>query len=377
MCNKKLVFIINVDWYFRLHWIERALYFQQQGYEIHVATFFSDERILNELEKLNFICHDFELKRKSINVFSEIFVLVKMKKLIFSIDPSLIHCVTVKPNIYVGFLNRLFFNKPIIFSVTGLGAIFSSKNIKFKIIKFLVKYMYRYISTTTSKFIFENNDDFLQLKNEKVLRHDNGVVIKGAGIDLTRFYVTPVPFNQTVLFAARLLKDKGLFELIEARRLLMKEGVRFTLKVAGLIDNDVSSAISISEIEKFHQAGDIEWLGSVADMPSLIQSCDIVSLPTQYGEGVPRILIEAAACGRAIVATDVVGCREIVTPDCNGELVEPGNVTALARALLKLLNNKVLLSNYGEAGRLKVENEFSQEMVFEKTHAAYRELLGR
>jgi len=373
--NKTLVFVINVDWYFRLHWTERADFFRSQGYTVHIISNFTNSEIKQELISHGFICHQITMKRKSVNFLHEIRVLLSLKKLLAEIKPDLIHCVTVKPNVYAGIINLIHFQKPIIYSITGLGAVFSSTSLKFTILRLLTRAFYKIISTTNSRFIFENSDDYQLFNQLGILKHSNGIVIKGAGIDLERFLPSPPPCNQTVLFAARLLKDKGLNHLVAAKKALSLRGLDFTLNVAGIIDNDVSAAIPLEQIERWNEAGVIRWLGNVSDMPNLIRENDIICLPTTYGEGVPRILIEAASCQRAIVTTNVVGCREIVSHGYNGLLVKAGDVNSLADALEQLLTKGELLEQFGKHGREKVKNEFSQEQVFNQTQEVYNKLL--
>lgn len=371
----KILFIINVDWYFKLHWLERAEFFQQQGFSISVITNFTSDKIRMDLVQKGFECHHIQLKRKSLNPFTDLYFAFKLATLIYKIKPTIIHSVTIKPNIYSGIVNKLLFNKPIVYSVPGLGAVFSSSNYRFSFIKKMIVQLYRIISNSNSIFIFENQDDHDLFINEKIIKHNNGIVIKGAGIDLNKFSISPPSNSRTVLFAARLLKDKGLHQLITAKQLLQKQHINFTLKVAGIIDLDVSSAIPLSEILEWQKQGDIEWLGNVKEMPTLIKSCDIICLPTTYGEGVPRILIEAASCQKAIIATNVAGCREIIDDGVNGLLAEPGSVESLCECLKLLLLDECKAYNYGVAGRLKVIAEFSQEIVFEKTLSVYRELI--
>ncbi|WP_033197571.1 glycosyltransferase family 4 protein [Moritella dasanensis] len=373
--SKKLVFVINVDWYFRLHWLERASYFKSLGYSVHIITNFLDASIKNELTAMGFTCHQFSVKRKSLNLFREFTGIWHLKCLLKMIKPDLIHCVTIKPNIYTGFINRFFIKKPIIYSITGLGAVFSSSSLKFVILRRLIIALYKTISVHHSKFIFENSEDCSLFQNVGIIKNSNSIVIKGAGIDLKRFASSHLPSDKSVLFAARLLKDKGLHCLIEAKKILVKRGCDFTLNVAGIIDSDVSSAISICQIEMWAKNGDINWLGNIKDMPNLIKQNDIVCLPTTYGEGVPRILIEAASCQRPIVTTDVAGCREIVSHGFNGLLAAPNDSASLANCLQELLESKEKRREFGVNGRQKVEAEFSQEMVFEKTLQVYDELL--
>ncbi|MFH0223146.1 glycosyltransferase family 4 protein [Vibrio furnissii] len=371
----KLVFIVNVDWYFNLHWMERANYFKSLGFDIYIVGNFSNEKIKSQFMESGFKCYNLFIKRNSINIFNEVAVLYKIRKILKIINPHIIHCITVKPNIYAGIVNKLFFSKPIIYSITGTGSIFSSSSKKFKAIRIIVSLLYKSICTGSSRFIFENSDDY-KLFNDIHILKDNGVVIKGAGIDVDKFIATEPNFNRSVLFAARLLKDKGLYELVEAKKVLAKRGVNFILNVAGIIDTDVSYSIPMQQIKNWEKDGSINWLGPVIDMPNLISMNDIVCLPTMYGEGVPRILIEAASCQRAIVTTDVAGCREIVSHDYNGYLVTPNDPESLANCIEALIVDSNKLVKFGKNGRKKVEKEFSQEIVFEKTLNVYQALLG-
>ncbi|WP_299685911.1 glycosyltransferase family 4 protein [uncultured Vibrio sp.] len=376
MNNKKLVFVINVDWYFKLHWLDRAKYFQSLGYDIHIITSFTDDKILNELSSEGINCYKIDLSRKSLNIVREFRTTMKIKNVLSEIKPDIIHCITIKPNIYVGVINRLILKKKIVYSITGLGSVFSSNKNKFKIIKKFVISLYRFVSINHSKFIFENSEDYDLFKNNNILKYSNGVVIKGAGIDLSLFEKSRHTPCLSILFAARLLEDKGLRILIKACQQLRKEGIPIRLQVAGIIDLDVTSAIPMKEINQWNDNGDIEWLGNIKDMPKLIKSSHIICLPTMYGEGVPRILIEAASCQRPIVTTDVPGCRELVEHNITGLLSKPGDLESLKNCIRTIILNDEKAYSIAYNARKKVEVEFSQEIVFRKTLEVYNNLHG-
>ena len=208
-------------------------------------------------------------------------------------------------------------------------------------------------------------------------RKDEAVAILGAGVDIDVFKQVPErhPEQPVVLFAGRLLWDKGLGDLVDAGRLLREQDVDFTIKVAGIVDHDTINAIAEKTLDQWHEQGLIERLGNVKDMPSLLAETNIVVLPTYYGEGVPRILIEAGACGRAVVTTDMPGCREIVSHRVNGLLVPSRNVEKLAEALAELIKSPELREKMGQAGREKVRQFFSQQQVISETMKLYEELL--
>ncbi|KEI71144.1 glycosyltransferase family 4 protein [Endozoicomonas elysicola] len=373
--DKILLYVINVDWYFRLHWLDRAKHFRSSGFKVHILTNFTDSDFKIKLINEGFFCHHFPLKRKSLNLLNEIHSILSIHQTIKKISPSIVHAITIKPNIYVGLIRKITSKFPVIYNITGLGIIFSSKTAIFRLFRKLSILLYRLISTKNSYFIFENSDDLRIFIAEKII-NNNGFLIKGAGVDIEKFYPSVPMGRSIVLFAARLLKDKGLNDLIEAREILAADGISFIIRVAGILDGDVHFAISEHQIQYWHNNGKIEWLGQVHDMPSLIESCDIVCLPTTYGEGVPRILIEAAASQRPIVATDIAGCREIVDHGVNGLLCAPSNPQALAKSLRTLLANNLIMKAYGINGRRKVINEFAQEHVFESTQKIYDALLS-
>ncbi|NAZ46763.1 glycosyltransferase [Vibrio toranzoniae] len=374
MNNRKLVFIINVDWYFKLHWLDRARYFQGLGYDIHIVTSFTEDKILDELLSEGMKCYNIDLNRNSLNIIREIKTTIKFKNILSHINPDIIHCITIKPNIYVGIVNRFILKRKIAYSITGLGAVFSSDKIKFRFIRKAVTSLYRLASTDHSKFIFENSEDYEFFKKNNILKHSNGIVIKGAGIDLSLFEASQHTPGLNILFAARLLEDKGLRILIKACQQLRKEGIPIKLLVAGIIDLDVASAIPIEKINQWNDNGDIEWLGNVKDMPKLIKSSHIICLPTMYGEGVPRILIEAASCQRPIITTDVPGCRELVEHNITGLLAKPGNVNSLKDCIRAVILDDEKACSIAYNARRKVEIEFSQEIVFRKTIEVYNKL---
>ncbi|WP_318511269.1 glycosyltransferase family 4 protein [Photobacterium leiognathi] len=371
---KKVLFIINVDWYFNLHWLDRAVFLKEHNYDVHILMSKTDSKVFETLSQLGFTVKSITLHRKSINPFKDLLYVRELYRNIKNINPDIIHAITIKPNIYSGIINKLFFKRPIIYSITGLGAVFSSASFKFKFLRLIIIFLYRFISFKSSYFIFENETDMRLFVKYKVISN-NGVVIKGAGVNTDTYYFSELNYNSNILFAARLLKDKGLEPLIKAVENLRSKGIKCQLNVAGIIDEDVSSAIPLKEIDNLDRKGIIKWLGTVTDMASLIHKNDIVCLPTSYGEGVPRILIESASCGRPIISTDVAGCNEIIIDGVNGYLVNVGDVNELTFKLESLLSNPKLMKEQGIQGRLLVQKEFSQNIVLTKTYQIYKKLL--
>ncbi|MDX2505432.1 MAG: glycosyltransferase family 4 protein [Gammaproteobacteria bacterium] len=375
--ERKLLFIVNVDWYFKLHWLDRMYAAKKAGYEVYLVTNFSDEGLFQDLKTAGIGVFNFNLSRAGLNPFVEFWAIIGLFKLVNRIEPDLIHSITMKPNIYAGMIARIK-KLPIVCSVTGLGVIFSRKSVKNHFVKVLISFFYRLISKNIkSIFLFENNSDRELFINKGIVSSVNSKRISGAGVNVEAYNYTREDNDSipSILFAARLLQDKGLRSLIEAVRLLRERGLSVELNVAGIFDKSAQNAISEKQIKKWSDDGDIVWLGTRNDVAELISLSSIVCLPTTYGEGVPRILIESCACGRAVVTTNVSGCNEFVVDGYNGLLVEPNNVVDLAKALRLLIEDAALREKLGKNGRILVVNEYSTGIVIDQTLTTYTDLL--
>jgi glycosyltransferase involved in cell wall biosynthesis len=378
MARQVLCYFINVDWYFSLHWMERAVHCISVGYDVHVLCKFTDDKIRSRLQDAGIVCHNVHLERRSLNPLSLLRSYREARKILRDIKPDILHCITVKANIIGGMLSRQW-HLPRVFSVTGTGIAFSSDTAKARLARRVTVALYKLaLSGNNYAVLFENQSDcqlFLQLGLGDASRNQ---VIAGAGVDIARFAYCVPPSRQPcrVLFAARMLWDKGLEDVIAAAEILRQQGVVLELNVAGLIDVDTHTAIPESTLRGWHIAGLINWLGAVKDMPQLICDSDIVVLPTYYGEGVPRILIEAASCGRPCVATDVPGCNDIVVDGETGYLVPLNSPQALAQKIARLLQDQPLRHAMGLKARALVESRFEQSIVIGQTMAVYQRLLA-
>ena len=377
MKSRRLLFIINVDWYFNLHWLARAEAAKAEGFDVHIAAHFTDSTMRHRLEQQGFSTHPLLLHRKSMNPFKDLATKRQISRLIKHVNPVLVHSITVKPNIYAGAVCKRLGVKQVM-SVTGLGLAFSSNKLKARLSRKVMTSFYRHAAKNDQlRIIFENSDDEQCFKVEGIGKTGERVVIAGAGVDLSffKYQVEVEPEVPVILFAARMLWDKGIGDLIRACEILKGRGVEVRLDVAGIIDHESQSAIPESQILEWHNNGNLNWLGQVDDMVKCIGESTLVALPTTYGEGVPRVLIEAAAIGRPIVATNVTGCRDIVQHEKTGFLVSPGSPSEIADKIELLVRDKVLRRKFGLSGRKLVEDVFSQKMVIEKTLEVYSSLL--
>jgi glycosyltransferase involved in cell wall biosynthesis len=224
--------------------------------------------------------------------------------------------------------------------------------------------------------IFQNSEDRDTLLGFGALRPAQAVMIRGSGVDLARYVCTPEPpaSPPIVVMASRLLYDKGVREFVEAARLLRGTGIDARFLLAGDPDFGNPAAVSAADLTRWRDEGVVECIGHCGDMPGLFAGAHLVVLPS-YREGLPKVLVEAAACGRAVVTTDVAGCRDAVVPGETGMLVQPRNVRALVDAIAGLLANPDERQRMGAAARRLAEREFAVERIVDEHMQVYGELL--
>jgi glycosyltransferase involved in cell wall biosynthesis len=227
-----------------------------------------------------------------------------------------------------------------------------------------------------TRAIIQNAENMETLIAAGIVPRERAVLIRGSGVDTERFAPAPEPPGPpTILFASRLLWSKGLGELVEAARLMRQRGIDARLMVVGSPDRENPECVTETVIRGWEAEGMIEWLGEREDMPSVFRQAHIVALPS-WDEGAPKVLLEAAASGRAIVTTDIPGCRQIVRDGVNGFLVPTRDPIALARALTELISQPALRARMAAAGRAVALSEFDESIIVEQTLAVYRDLMG-
>jgi glycosyltransferase involved in cell wall biosynthesis len=363
---KKLLFILNADWYFNLHWKDRAKHAVKNGFEVHLIVHRCSTELYQKFNDLNINVHQFSLERTGVNFFKEIKSLFALKRLIKKINPDIIHSVTIKPNLYATIL--CFFSRTnLVSTYAGLGTLKISETLVHKIISSVIFNLIRIFSSGKKNIaLFENQDDLDFFQNTRIIDKERLFRVFGAGVDINEYSYSEESGQSEVikiLFASRLLKNKGLELLIESTKQLKADGLNIQLDVAGIFDFDSPFAFTESEIFYFREHGLINWLGKRDDIPSLITNSSIVSLPTTYGEGVPRILIEACCIGRPIITTPLGGCKDICIDSVNGFLVAPNSVEQLTEAIRKLSDYRKLRIDFGFKGRKLVEEKFSNKHI--------------
>jgi len=375
MNNKpKLLYFVTEDWFFCSHFLDRAVAAQQAGFQVSVLTRVNKhgQTILDN--GINLIPLEFE--RSKINPLREISLLKSLASLYRRERPNIVHHVALKPILYGSLVAKIVGIHAIVNAPVGMGYVFSSKQLKARSLKPLVLLAYRLLlNPFNSVAVFENPDDLTYFEKLGIVKYSR--LIRGAGVNTLQFGSSNEPNEvPVVLLAARMLWDKGVGEFVEAAKILHQQSISARFVLVGAPDKENPESINQSQLLEWQDAGIIEWWGQHEDMPQVFAQVHIVCLPS-YREGLPKVLIEAAACGRSIVATDVPGCREIVRHNENGLLVPAKDPQALAEALNRLLNDAALRESMGKRGRAMVEAEFSTEYVVEQTLQLYKELLER
>lgn len=376
MTQPRLLFVINDVPYFLAHWLERALAFRDASIDVHVAS--QESPAAERLREVGLPFHAVPFVRGRNPPFTEMSTLLALSRLYAAFEPDLVHHVTIKPVIYGGLMARRRRVPAVINTVPGLGHVFVADGWASGVRREAIKQAYRLaFAHPRTRVIFENPDDLQDFERWRLITPTQGVVIKGAGVDLARFKPLHEGGDETqVVMASRLLWFKGVGEFVEAARRTKASYSDARFVLIGTGDPGNPATVPEAQLRRWADEGVIEWWGQRDDMPEVLARAAIVCLPSFYREGVPRVLIEAAACGRPIVTTDMPGCREIVRNGVNGLLVPARNGPALANAITRLLDQPAVREAMGRRSREIAQNEFGSELVISQTLEVYRHLLA-
>ena len=367
----KLLFVVTEDWYFVSHRLPLAVAAQNAGFDVAVATRVGEHDETIRAAGIRLI--PFSLSRRRGNPLGEVAALMRLycrERL------DIVHHVALKPVLYGALAARLAGVPHVVNAVAGLGWLFTSGGFATRTLRPVIfKLLAWLLGVSHSRTIVQNPDDF-SLLIKAGAPEDRLRLIRGAGVDTEVF--TPAlespPDPITVLFSARMLWDKGVREFIEAAKLLTAAGVKARFVLVGDPDPGNPASVPEATLRTWHGVHGVEWWGRRDDMPDVFHAAHIACLPS-YREGLPKVLLEAAASGLPIVATAAPGCREIVRDGENGFLVPVRDAQALAQALRRLIDNATLRAKMGGRAREIVLAEFSQERVIAETLAVYYELI--
>lgn len=373
----KLLFLVAEDWYFCSHRLPLAVAALEAGYEVivvtcvnqHATTIFAANLTLIPLKHMH---------RSGTNPLQELALLLELWRIYRREKPELVHHVGLKPVVYGTLVARIVDVRGVVNALAGLGFVFSSSQLFAQLLRPFIKQVFSCsLKHKNSRIIVQNEHDFQVIT--KMVRTTSGHVrlIRGAGVD-PNFYIAKPSGAQPplVVLIARMLWDKGVGDFVEAAIRIREAGILARFALVGIPDPENPTSVPESQLRAWHGSGDVEWWGYRADIPAVLAMASIACLPTFYGEGVPKALIEAMASSRAIVTTDIPGCRELVDGGRNGILVAPRDVTALSNALKLLIEDPELRQKMGASGRSMVEQSLSLDQVLKETLALYAELIS-
>jgi glycosyltransferase involved in cell wall biosynthesis len=372
----KILYLVTEDWFFWSHRLPIARAALQSGYEVIVAT-----RVGNYAQRIHeegFRLVPLHLIRESYSPVNELRAILQLRQIYSCERPDIVHHVALKPILYgsIAALGRGQLH--VINAFTGLGYLVGSFSLKAKLLRLpILKALTFLLNRRNHRVLVQNQDDKQLLATKCKTPLSKIVVIRGSGVDVDCFGLSPEPAGEPlVLLASRMLWIKGIRQFVEAAKLLHSKGVTARFVLVGDTDPNSPSCIPRQQLIDWHSSGEVEWWGHQQDMSRIFKQANLVCLPSHGGEGVPKVLIEAAASGRAIVTTDVPGCREVVRHGVNGLLVPPRNTAALVEAIERLITNSPRRLQMAARGREIVTSEFTQEHVVQQTLSLYGELLG-
>ncbi|MEC9217361.1 MAG: glycosyltransferase family 4 protein, partial [Pseudomonadota bacterium] len=364
---------------FALHFLELARTVQAAGFEVHVIAGVGEREDFSAVfAEAGVHFHPIHLSRTGLTPLRDLATIARLLSLYREIRPDLVHHIAIKPVLY-GQIAALLAGVPVrINALTGLGYVYASPRLKARVLRPLVSLGLRLLLPRgRARLIVLNEDDAADLAAITGLCPERIVVIPGTGIDLVEFQPSdePAEVPPVVAMVGRMLTDKGVHELVSAVERLRAAGQAVILRLVGAPDPKNPASIDADQLAAWADAGTIDYRGFVRDIPAVWREAHVAVLPS-YREGLGMSLIEAAACGRPLIATDVAGCRQAVVDGVTGMLVPARDSVALATAIEALLADPERRRAMGVAARADAEKRFDKAIVLERTLALYRDSLA-
>ena len=374
--RRQVAFLVTEDWYFYSHRLGLARFARDAGYDICVGTRIGSRRA--ELEAEGFAVVDIPFERSLRYPLRDFAAYRAIRRLLSEFQPDIVHLVSLKPILLGGYALDGHRETPSISAFTGLGYLFSSDALLARCLKPVVgRVLRRLLRRPQSWILAQNTDDLEVLRSNGIDANGREKLIRGSGVDLEAYRPQPELEESppVVLLPARILVDKGVHEFVAAARVLRRQGVAARFVLAGAHDPDNPGAVDPTHLKRWLDEGVIEWWGHCQNMPEIYARSTLVCLPS-HREGLPLSLLEAAACARPIIATNVPGCREVCVDRQTGLSVPVKNAGALAKAIEELLADPERRRAYAQNARDRVAREFSLERIARETLAFYDGILG-
>lgn len=376
--KRRLLFLVTEDWYFLAHRLPLARAARDAGYAVSVATRIGSQA--QEITGEGFALEPLPWKRGSLNPIGLARDLARIVGLYRRTRPDIVHHVSLKPIVLGTAAARWVPDLVVLNALTGRGYTFTARTLGARALAPFVSLMLRLLLRRRGAItLLEHEDDRRFVIDTIGVAPEHTAVNRGSGVDVRRFQVLPVPSAEPAAIgcAARMLGIKGIGDLVAASRLLRSRNVPHRLLLAGAADPENHDAIPERTLAEWVRDDGVEWLGQLADVRDLWRQCHIAALASRGGEGVPLSLVEAAACGRPLLATDVPGSRDIARAGVNALLAPAEAPQALADALERLIRDRAMREKFGAESRRIAESEFSLDQVLSATLALYDRLLAQ
>ena len=370
---RRLLYVVNEDWAFLLNRLPMARAAQKAGFEVHVATRVNDGG--RDIEAEGFTLHPIPLQRGGISPLSAIPAILALRQITDRVKPDIAHHSGLQCCVFgsIAAFGRKF---PYVSALTGMGYVFTSATWRTSLLRTILKWLLPSLLKRPGDVVLVQNPDDRAALVDLGICEASVVLIPGSGVDTDALQPLPEPDGPvTYGFAGRLLTDKGIRALVAAHDIVRTQGLQTDLLIAGNPDPANPASVSLQEVNEWTKRPGITWLGHVKDISSLWKRCHFAILPS-HREGLPGSLMEAAACARAMIATDVPGCREIVIDDQTGRLVGIEDPRALAQAIVKLAISPELRARYGKAARELVVSTLSARIIGEQVVRLYSDMIA-
>ena len=375
--RERILFVVSEDWYFYSHRLYLAKVAAASGFKVGLLSHFSNHKKL--IEKEGIITFNWLLKRSSKNIIKEITAIKGVTSSIKTFKPDIIHAVAMKPVLYSSIASYFLGLKNRVYALAGLGHVFTSNKKYFIVLRFCMEFFLKFLlKTHKTILILQNPEDQEVVLNAGIINQSHIRLIRGAGVDMELFSFSPIPKGiPIIILPSRMLWAKGILDFINCAKIINKDKKIARFILIGAPDNQNPDSIPKEKLEEWSKSDLIEWWGHQSDMVKVYHKSTIICLPTTYGEGLPKALLESASCARPIVTYDRPGCREIVRDRYNGFLVKPKDINDLANKISQLLKNPNLCIQMGRNGRRMVKENFTQEIIAEQTIKVWEELLAK
>ncbi|MGN7158068.1 glycosyltransferase family 4 protein [Dietzia cercidiphylli] len=371
----RLLIVVNVDWFFLSHRLAIANAAAAAGWDVHVATTVTQP--IETMSSYDFTIHHVPMHRSSWNPVGLISALLRYLLLFWTLRPDVVHLVTIKPIILGGLAARLANISGVVYAVSGLGHVFIANGRIGAVRRKVVRQLYKVSMGAKNKVvIFQNSVDEAELVERNCVSPQEAVRLPGSGFDVDGYEVSDLPTGPPVfMMASRLIRTKGVVEFVEAAATLHDQGLLAEFWLVGAPDPSNPEGLSFEELRELAEVSNVKLWGHRDDVPEIMRSAAAVVLPSYYGEGLPKVLIEAAAAGRAVITTDTPGCRDAIVDGETGILVPARDSNRLADAMRQLATDRQTLELYGHKGRKRAESIFKIEYIVDRHLQIYERLV--